>query len=170
MPRPTPKLLRGHCLSLNVVELARRRILVDNARPYGSIRLFTDDPDGDQVAASARGFLSNGGGLVKVVWDRGFLSTMVESRPTAIRGYRHWTLTCGSCGRACKKLLAPPRGDSACYRCLGVRYPDKRRQRSWASAVWLAAMMPDSFEGGPRQHEALYEWGVGEIRRLGLKW
>ena len=65
MPRRTPKLLRGHCLSLNAVELAAAFSWTTPAHAYGSIRLFTDDPDGDQVAASTRGFLSNGGGLVE---------------------------------------------------------------------------------------------------------
>ncbi|MDG3006084.1 hypothetical protein [Paludisphaera mucosa] len=164
-----PKLLRGHCLALSVVELTRRHILVDDWLSHGAFRLFKDDRDDEQVQATAQAFLSGGGGILSVVWERGSYRGEVTSRATAIRGYRQWLLTCEGCGRGCRKLLVAPSGRVACGRCLGVRYPDQRRQRSWASSVWLAVYDPGAFTRQPGRQEGLYRWGVGEIRRLGLK-
>lgn len=129
------KTRRVDCLSLDVVELAKRRILTPegrrSSRTYGPIELRTVDPLGEQVAASARAFLSDGAGLVKVVWGGGAIAAKVEARGSAIPGYAPWSLLCGMCHGPKRKLLISPSKEVGCGRCLNLAYPDSRRQRSW---------------------------------------
>jgi hypothetical protein len=165
------RLLRGLCLGLHVVELARRRILLDNSRTHGPIRLFNDDPDSAQVRAHARGFLGRGVGLVKIFsHETGEVAADVASGPSSIKGYSPWSLLCPLCHRQCRRLLIPPprAGGLGCTRCLHVKYPDRRRQRSWPSTLWLGATRPALVTDNPRERERLRAWAVAEIRRLGL--
>jgi hypothetical protein len=166
----SPRLLRELCLTLSVVELSRRRLLIDNWRGFGTVRLFNHDPDDeDQPRANVRSFISGGGGILKVSLPRGGECVIeVTSRQTAIPGYRQWLLTCGKCGRACRKLLVPPIGVVACAKCVVVRYPDQRRQRSMASVLRLAAFNPGILTRSKVRQEGLRRWAIGEFRRLGL--
>jgi len=134
-----PKPLRADCLALAVTELCRGKILTPEglsySRTYGPIRLLVADPLDEQVAGSARGFISNGAGLVKVTWDGGGVAANVESRPSKIDNYRPWVLLCPTCHKDKRKLLVTPSKKVGCARCLEVRYPDQRRRLSWGSWV-----------------------------------
>lgn len=134
-----PKPLRADCLALVVTELCRGKILTPEglsySRTYGPIRLLVADPLDEQVAGSARGFISNGAGLVKVTWDGGGVAVNVVTRPSKIDGYNPWVLLCPLCHGDKRKLLITLSGQLGCAKCLGVRYPDQRRRLSWGSWV-----------------------------------